>query len=186
MYFLYYDSSEKSLILTETIQNARSLELLESNGVLEKLIVRADMYKKQYRCELDNQVDVKPDTRTVNKIKNINKPREKKSAETRRKMSEAKQGELNNRYGIPNSEEAKASKSAKLKYHYQYHVHGKEGYKDSKETRRMKSVNNNNKGGWFWICNHFTKEERRCTGEIPTGWRRGRLRNYIHYVHKDS
>ena len=186
MYFLYYNSSEKTLILTEKIEKARGLELLESNTVLEKLIVRCDMYKKQYRCELDNQVEVKPDTRTVNKIKNINKPRERKSLETRMKMSESKIGSNNNMWGIPNTERAKASKSAKLKQHYKYHVHGKEGYRDSEKTRRMKSINNNNKGGWFWICNAFTKEEKRCYGEIPPGWRRGRLRNYIEYIRNRS
>lgn len=179
MYFLYYDNNEKQLILSDAMQNTRSLELLETNGVLEKLIIRSDMYKKQYRCELNNQVDIKPDTRTINKIKNRNKPRQRMSLETRRRMSESKIGANNNMWGIPNTPRAKASKSAKLKQHYKYHVHGKEGYKDSEQTRRMKSVNNNNKGGWFWICNAFTKEEKRCYGEIPQGWRRGRLHNYI-------
>lgn len=179
MYFLYYDNNEKKLVLSETMQNTRYLELLESNGVLEKLIIRSEMYMKQYRCELENQVESKPDIRTINKIKNKNKPRMRKSLETRMRMTESKKGENNNRYGIPNSEKAKKSKSAKLKQHYKYHVHGKDGYKDSEQTRKMKSVNNNNRGGWFWICNAFTKEERRCYGEIPTGWRKGRLRNYI-------
>jgi len=182
MYFLYYDHSEKLLILTETIQNTRSLELLETNAVLEKLIVRSEMYKRQYRCELINNVDVKPNKRTIRKIQNIPGPRERKSDETRRRMSEARKGEGNSQWGVPNPPEIKARKSAKLKEHYKYHVHGKEGYRDSEETRRMKSVNNNNKGGWFWICNHFTKEERRCTGDVPTGWRRGRLRNYAQYI----
>jgi hypothetical protein len=185
MYFLYYENTEKHLILTESMQNARSLELLESNPVLEKLIVRIEMYKKQYRCEVVNEVETKPDTRTVNKIKNINKPRERRSAETRQRMSEARSGEGNSQWGVPNTPEMKAAKSAKLKEHYKYHVHGKEGYRDSEETRRMKSINNNNKGGWFWICNAFTKEERRCYGEVPTGWRRGRLHNYIKYIKKD-
>ena len=182
MYFLYYDRAEKYLILQKTIQNTRSLELLETSPILEKLIVRSDMYKRQYRCELNNLVDKVPSNRIINKIKNVNMPRRRISLETRRKMSESKIGRNNNRYGIPNSEKVKASKSAKLIYHYQYHIHGKTGYKDSDQTRREKSVNNNNKGGWFWICNHFTKEEKRNTGDTPVGWRKGRLRNYSVYI----
>lgn len=186
MYFLYYEHHQKHLILTESMQNDRSLELLESNPVLEKLIVRSDMYKRQYQCELENKVDTKPDKRTIRKIQNIPGPRERKSEETRRRMSEARSGEGNSQWGVPNTPEMKAAKSAKLKEYYKYHVHGKEGYRDSKETRQMKSVNNNNKGGWFWICNHFTKEERRCYGEVPVGWRRGRLRNYAQYITKTN
>lgn len=179
MYFLYYDNNQKKLVLSETIQNARNLELLESNSVFEKLILRSEMYKKQYHCEVDIQVEAKPSIRAINKIKNKNNPQIRKSIETRKRMSKSKMGANNNRYGIPNSEEAKKSKSIKLKQHYKHHMHGKEGYKDSEQTRKMKSINNNNKGGWFWICNAFTKEERRCYGEIPVGWRKGRLRNYI-------
>lgn len=180
MYYLYYNSSEKVLILTESMQNDRYLELLESNAVLEKLLLRADMYKKQYRCELDNQAEAKPNHWVTKRIERSAPIR--RSAETRRKMSEATKGEGNSQYGKPRPDHVKEILSKKLKEHYKYHKHHREGTKDSEETKRLKSVNNNNKGGWFWICNAFTKEEKRCYGEIPPGWRRGRLHNYIEYV----
>ena len=186
MFYLYYDRLEKRLLLVNEVLNDRHLEMLESNGVLEKLIVRSDMYIRQYKCSLDNKVETVPDKKTIRRIRNLPKPRQRKSALTRRRMSEAKMGEKNGMWGKPNTPEMKESKSKKLKKHYSIHKHGKEGYKDSHETRIMKSINNCNKGGWFWICNHFTKEERRCFGEIPVGWRRGRLRNYIHYTRKNQ
>ena len=180
MFFLYYDNTNKQLILTESVQNIRSLELLESNAVLEKLLLRADMYKKQYNCELDNRVDVKPNHWVTKRIERKGPLR--KSEETRRRMSEATKGEGNSQWGKPRPDSVKNTISTKLKDHYKYHKHPREGFKDTEGTKLLKSINNNNKGGWFWICNAFTKEEKRCYGEIPPGWRRGRLRNYIEYV----
>jgi hypothetical protein len=156
MFYLYYDNTEKQLILDESVQNARSLELLESNAVLEKLLLRADMYKKQYRCELYNRAEAKPNHWVTKRIER--KAPIRRSAETRRKMSEATKGAGNSQYGKPKSEKFKKEQSAKLKEHYKYHKHHREGVKDTEETKLLKSINNNNKGGWFWICNAFTKE----------------------------
>ena len=180
MFYLYYNSNENQLILDESMQNSRNLELLESNSVLEKLLIRAEMYKKQYKCELYNRSEAKPNHWVTKRIERKGPVR--RSEETRRKMSEATSGEGNSQYGKPRPDHVKETVSKKLKEHYKYHKHHREGVTDSEETKLLKSVNNNNKGGWIWICNAFTKEEKRCYGEIPTGWRRGRLHNYIEYV----
>lgn len=182
MFYLYFNSKEKLLTLTETMLNERYLELLESNTVLEKLLIRSEMYKKQYKCELDNQSDTKPNHWVTKRIERKGPIR--RSAETRQKMSLATSGEKNSQYGKPRPDHVKDTVSKKLKEHYKYHKHHREGVTDTEETKLLKSINNNNKGGWFWICNAFTKEEKRCYGEIPTGWRRGRLHNYIEYVKK--
>ena len=184
MHFLYYNSSENLLILEESMQNSRNLELLESNSVLEKLLIRAEMYKKQYKCELDNRSEVRPNHWVTKRIERSGPIR--RSEETRRKMSEAASGQGNSQYGKPRPDHVKETVSKKLKERYKYHKHHREGVVDSEETRIKKSLNNNNKGGWFWICNAFTKEEKRCYGEIPTGWRRGRLHNYISYIKAKS
>ena len=184
MYFLYYNSLEKKLELTGTVKTGKGLELLESNSVLEKLLFRTEMYEKQYKCGLDNQVDEKPNHWVTKRIKRSAPIR--RSKETRLKMSKATSGEGNSQYGKPRPEHVKDTVSKKLKEHYKYNKHHREGVSDSEETRIKKSINNNNKGGWFWICNAFTKEEKRCYGEIPIGWRRGRLHNYIEYVRNRS
>ena len=184
MHFLYYNSSENLLILEESMQNSRNLELLESNSVLEKLLIRAEMYKKQYKCELDNRSEVRPNHWVTKRIERSGPIR--RSEETRRKMSEAASGQGNSQYGKPRPDHVKETVSKKLKERYKYHKHHREGVVDSEETRIKKSLNNNNKGGWFWICNAFTKEEKRCYGEIPAGWRRGRLHNYISYIKAKS
>lgn len=180
MYFLYYNSIEKILILTETVENSRDLELLESNAVIEKLLLRSEMYKKQYNCDVQNRSEAKPNHWVTKRIERRSPIR--RSEETRKKMSEATKGAGNSQWGKPRPDHVKRIVSKKLKEHYKYHKHHREGTKDTEETRHLKSINNNNKGGWFWICNAFTKEEKRCYGEIPPGWRRGRLHNYIDYV----
>lgn len=180
MYFLYYNSSDNQLILEKSVQNLRNFQLLESNAVVEKLLIRAEMYKKQYKCELDNRSKVKPNHWITKRIERKGPIR--RSDETRRKMSEATSGEGNSQYGKPRPDEVKKILSKKLKEHYKYHKHHREGVFDSEETKLKKSINNNNKGGWIWICNPFTKEEKRCYEEVPVGWRKGRLHNYIEYV----
>ena len=93
MYFLYYNSKEVKLELTDTIKNSRGLELLETNSVLEKILIRTEMYEKQYRCVIDNQVDEKPNHWVTKRIKRSGPIR--RSEETKLKMSKATSGEGN-------------------------------------------------------------------------------------------
>jgi hypothetical protein len=178
MFFLYYNQREKQLILTDIKSNERGLELLETNQSVESLVVRSAMYIKTYRCELDNRVEQQVNKRVVNKIKNKNAEKFRHTEESKQKISEGVSGENNGRYGVVDPNHIKMSKSEKLKFYYKYNVHGKKGYKDSEKTRKQKSLNNCNKGGWIWICNRSTGEERRCKGDIPEGWTRGRLHNH--------
>lgn len=182
MYFLYYSKEKTRLFIQEHRENSKKLELLESNGSLEKLVLRAEMYQKQYKCDVEHILSVKPDTRKVNRIRNKNAPRYKHSEETRQQMSDNMKGDKNPRYGQVDPSHLRLAKSQKLKLHYQFNVHARSGMKDSEETKHLKSVNNNNKGGWFWIFNPITKSEKRSYGEIPEGYRRGRLHNYVKYL----
>lgn len=178
MYYLYHNSIDKHIEIADEKPVGRGLEILETNQSLESLVVRSEMYKKTYKCELINKCVDKVNKMAINQIKNKNVKR-RLSDETKRKISEGVTGERNGRYGAVDPEHIRKSKSEKLKFYYKYNVHGKKDYKDSEETRRKKSENNCNKGGWFWICNRATDEERRCFGEIPEGFRRGRLHNYL-------
>ena len=179
MYYLYYNSAENNVYLTSDKHSGRGIELLEANQLLESLVVRSSMYTKMYRCELVNHCSSDVDKRTVTRIRNKNVKRARHSEETKKKISDSVSGERNGRHGVVDPDHIRLSKSEKLKFYYQYNVHGKKGYKDSKETRELKSKNNCNKGGWFWIHNRTTGEERRCTGEIPQGFRKGRFHNYF-------
>ena len=179
MFYLYYNNFDKIIEITPEKRAGRGLDLLETNQLLESLIVRSDMYAKTYKCEVVNSCEDKVNKMMINKITNKNVKRKPVSEETRRKISAAVTGKRNGRYGVKDPEHIRRSKSIKLKQHYKYNVHGKKGYVDSEETRRLKSINNNNKGGWFWIHNHQIQEERRCYGEIPEGFRKGRLYNYF-------
>jgi len=179
MYYLYYNNLVKNLIVTSEKRNERGLELLETNQMLESLVARSNMYVKTYKCEVVNECENETNKNVVTKILNRSYRRGPHSKETKRKISEGVSGEKNGRYGVVDPEHIRLSKSEKLKFYYQYNVHGKKGYKDSEETKRLKSVNNSNKGGWFWIHNRSTGEEKRCYGEIPEGFRKGRLYNYL-------
>ena len=178
MFFLYYNQRQKQLIITDLKANERDLELLETNQSVESLVVRSAMYVKTYQCEVINRVEQHVNKRVVNKIKNKNAPRYKHTEESKKKISERVSGENNGRYGVVDPEHIKMSKSEKLKFYYQYNVHGKSGYKDSDETKKQKSLNNCNKGGWVWICNRSLGEEKRCKGDIPHGWVRGRIQDH--------
>ena len=125
MHFLYYNSSENLLIPEESMQNSRNLELLESNSVLEKLLIRAEMYKKQYKCELDNRSEVRPNHWVTKRIERSGPIR--RSEETRRKMSEAASGQGNSQYGKPRPDHVKETVSKKLKERYKYHKHHRKG-----------------------------------------------------------
>ena len=186
MIYLYYDNTNKKLILSEERSNERSLELLESNNSYESLLVRVVRYENTYKCSTENRVTKKPNYKQVSLIKNKGK-RYKHSAERKQKISEAMRGERNGRYGVIDSDEVKQSKSKKLKEHYKYHVHGKSGYIDSEETRRLKSINNPNKGGWIWINNPFTGEEKRWPRhqDIPIAYRKGRLPHIGNHLRKN-
>jgi hypothetical protein len=182
MFFLYYSKQKSLLFIQETRENTKNLELLETNGSLEKLVLRAEMYQKQYKCEVEHKLSIKPDGRKVNRIRNKNNPRYKHSEETKQRISDNLKGDKNPRFGVVDPSHIRLAKSEKLKLHYQFNVHARTGVKDSDETKLLKSVNNNNKGGWFWVFNPFTKEEKRCYGDIPEGFRRGRLHNYVKYL----
>ena len=175
MYYLYYNNIAKQVEITSENRTARGLEMLETNASLESLVPRSAMYTKMYRCELVNECGDEVNKRTLNQIVNRNFRRGPHSEETREKISKSVSGVNNGRYGAVDPDHIRYSKSEKLKFYYKYNVHGKKGYKDSQETRKKKSVNNCNKGGWFWIHNRSTGEERRCYGEIPENFRRGRL-----------
>ena len=178
MYYLFHNSIDRQVEIADIKPVGRGLELLETNQSVEALVVRSEMYKKTYRCELVNHCVDDVNKRTINTIRNKNIKR-RLSDETKQKISKGVTGERNGRYGAVDPEHIRLSKSEKLKFYYKYNVHGKKNYKDSDETRRKKSENNCNKGGWFWICNRSTGEEKRCFGEIPEGFRKGRLRNYL-------
>jgi predicted transcriptional regulator with HTH domain len=174
MYYLYYDNTEKHLIIVSEKRNARGLELLETNHTIESIFVRTDAYKKIYKCDVVNECQV--DNRVVSRIRRKN-VKFRHTEETKKKISKSVSGKVNGRYGAVDPEHIRLSKSEKLKFYYKYNIHGKKGYVDSEETRKQKSINNNNKGGWFWIHNRTTGEEKRCYGDIPEGFRRGRLYN---------
>lgn len=175
MYFLYYNNNEKHIKITSEFSNQRSLEMLESNASLESLVVRSSMYAKNYRCDVINECLDDVNKLRLNKIKNKNAQRRTHTEETKIKISKGVTGQRNGRYGIVDPKHIRLSKSEKLKFHYKYNVHGKLGYKDSNATKDLKSLNNCNKGNWFWIHNRMTGQEKRCYGEIPEGFRRGRL-----------
>ena len=179
MYYLYYNNPAKQVEITSETKNERGLEMLETNASLESLVARSAMYTKMYRCELVNECADEVNKRTLNKIVNKNFRRGPHSEETKQKIAEGVSGEKNGRYGAVDTKHIRLSKSEKLKFYYQYNVHGKKGYKDSEETKKLKSKNNCNKGGWFWIHNRSTGEEKRCYGEIPENFIRGRLYNYL-------
>ena len=132
-----------------------------------------------YKCELVNECAEEVNKRTLNQIVNRNFRRGPHTEETKRKISIGVSGESNGRYGAVDPAHIRLSKSEKLKFYYKYNVHGKKGYKDSDETKKKKSLNNCNKGGWFWIHNRQTGEEKRCYGEIPENFYRGRLHDYL-------
>ena len=179
MYYLYYNNLVKNLIVTSEKRNERGLELLETNQLLESLVARSAMYVKTYKCEVINECESEVNKRVLNNVVNKSFKRGPHSEETRQKIAAGVSGEKNGRYGVVDPKHIRLSKSEKLKFYYQFNVHGKKGYKDSQETRKQKSINNNNKGGWFWIHNRQTGEEKRCYGDIPDGFRRGRLYNYL-------
>lgn len=175
MFYLYYNNISKNLVLTQEKHSGRGFELLETNHTLESLVARSEMYIRTYKCEIINECEEQVNKRYVTKIKKKNRKKQRFSEETRQKISEGVSGEKNGRYGVLDSQTIRRAKSEKLKFYYKYHVHGKKNYKDSDETRKLKSINNCNKGGWFWIHNRQTGEEKRCFGEIPEGFRKGRF-----------
>jgi len=177
MFYLYYNNISKNLVLTQEKHSERGFELLEANHTLESLVARSETYIRTYKCEIINECEEHVDKRYVVKIKKKNRKKRKLTEEVRRKISKGVSGDKNGRYGVLDSQTVRRAKSEKLKFYYKYHVHGKKNYKDSEETRKQKSINNNNRGGWFWIHNRTTGEEKRCYGEIPEGFRRVRLFN---------
>lgn len=179
MYYLYYNNPEKQVEITSETRNGRGLEMLETNASLESLVARSAMYTKMYKCELVNECAEEVNKRTLNQIVNRNFRRGPHTEETKRKISKGVSGRNNGRYGAIDPAHIRLSKSEKLKFYYKYNVHGKKGYKDSDETKKKKSLNNCNKGGWFWIHNRSTREEKRCYGEIPEDFHRGRLHDYL-------
>ena len=179
MYYLYYNNPEKQVEITSETRNGRGLEMLETNASLESLVARSTMYTKMYKCELVNECAEEVNKRTLNQIVNRNFRRGPRTKETKRKISIGVSGKSNGRFGAVDPAHIRLSKSVKLKFYYKYNVHGKKGYKDSDETKKKKSLNNCNKGGWFWIHNRQTGEEKRCYGEIPENFYRGRLHDYL-------
>jgi len=175
MIFLYYDRSKRTLVLHPEKVNDKTLELLESNNTLESLMVRIDQYKRIYKCDVVNYVDQKVDGSLIYRIKNKG-VRKKLSPETIEKIRAKSYGENNGRYGVSDPPHIRESKSRKLKEYYSIHVHGKKGYKDSDETRRMKSVNNINKGNWYWAYDPLTNVHKRIPNDqpMPDGYKKGR------------
>jgi hypothetical protein len=179
MYYLYYNKQEKQVEITSFSKTGRGIEILDTNGSLESLIARSTMYMRIYRCELVNYCADEVNKRKLTGIIKRKFRRGPPSEYVRKKISEAVSGERNGRYGVVDSKHVRRSKSEKLKFYYKYHVHGKSNYKDSEQTRKLKSINNCNKGGWFWIHNRQSGEERRCFHDVPEGFERGRLYNYL-------
>ncbi len=179
MYYLYYNKPEKRVEITASNKTGRGIEVLDTNGSLEALVARSAMYCRIYRCELVNECAAAVDKRVLNTIMKRKFKRGPRPQQVKQKISEGVSGEKNGRYGAVDSKHVRMSKSEKLKFYYKYHVHGKSNYKDSEQTRKMKSINNCNKGGWFWIHNRQSGEERRCFEHIPEGFEKGRLYNYL-------
>lgn len=183
MIFLYYDRSIRTLVLHPEKVNNKTLELLESNNTLESLLVRVDQYKKIYKCEVINYVEQKADGHLINKIKKKGVSR-KLSQETIEKIRAKSYGENNGRFGASDPPHIRESKSKKLKEYYKVHVHGKKGYKDSDETRRMKSINNINKGNWYWAYDPVTLIHKRVPNDqpLPQGFKKGRNPAYTSVI----
>lgn len=176
MFYLYYNNLEKKLFLVDEKYVGKGIELLETNASLEALVLRSHMYEKQYGCKAEQKVEQKVSHFKLHQYKNRKGPKKRVSEKTRERLSRILSGEFNGRWKAIDPPHIRESKSRKLKEYYKFNIHGKSGYKDSDETRRKKSLNNCNKGGWVWICNYFTKEEKRWYEDtIPPGWRRGRL-----------
>jgi hypothetical protein len=179
MYYLYYNRLQKQVEITSLHKTGKGIEILDTNGSLESLVSRSVMYTKMYRCELVNECAKLVDTRKLNQIVKRNFRRGPHSKEVRKKIALGVSGDKNGRYRVEDPKHVRESKSKKLKFYYKYHVHGKANYKDSEQTRKMKSINNCNKGGWFWIHNRQSGEERRCFDNVPEGFQKGRLYNYL-------
>lgn len=180
MYYLYYNKLDNQVQITSYSKTGRGIEVLDTSGSLEALVARCPMYSRIYRCDIVNECAAAVDKKVLNAIIKRKFRRVARSEHVRKKISEGVSGEKNGRYGAVDSKHVRMSKSEKLRFYYKYHVHGKLDYKDSEQTKKMKSINNCNKGGWFWIHNRQSGEEKRCFDHIPEGFHKGRLFNYLH------
>lgn len=181
MYYLYYNR-EKVILTKDRIQDGRH-EMLEQNPVVEKLVQRSKVYTQSYRCEFEIvDKDIKIQPLVMTRILNPEKIREGK-----RRNPPTMHGINNPNYGKKKDPETKRKISETLKRYYKTNKHGKAGYKDSEETKRLKRENHHNrgKGRWFWICNVLEQKEKRCYNDNPIieeGWKRGRLHDYLNVV----